>query len=157
MSTIQTPVELLDDAVQSIDSDIRFMKQRRAALKNGKVRTLLIKLLQPLIYAIGDAGRINVSIFAGKPNVSVHMYQLDSLKQRELIWAIEHLTNETDKLNGKISTTDYAELVNRDFRFNTDKWDAVIVAYVKSDSPVCRKVVVGTEMIEKHKYEIICD
>lgn len=157
MSTIKTPVELLDAAMQSIESDIDLVKRRKAVLKSGKVRTMLSKLLQPLIYAVGEAGQISVSIFAGKPSLSVRMYDLDSLKQRELVWAIEHLTNETDKLEGSISTMDYAEAVNRDFRFSTDKWEALITAYVKSDSPVCRKVVVETELVEKHKYQIVCD
>ena len=157
MSTIKTPVELLDVAMQSIESDIDLVKRRKAVLKSGKVRTMLSKLLQPLIYAVGEAGQISVSIFAGKPSLSIRMYDLDSLKQRELVWAIEHLTNETDKLEGSISTMDYAEAVNRDFRFSTDKWEALITAYVKSDSPVCRKVVVGTELVEKHKYQIVCD
>lgn len=157
MTTIKTPVELLDDAVQAIDTDLAIVRHRKSVLKNGKVRTMLSKLLQPLIYAVGDAGQISVSVFAGTPSISIRMYDLDSLKQRELVWAIEHLTNEVDKLNGTVKTTDYAEAVNRDFRFETDKWAALITAYVRSDSPVCRKVVVGTEMVEKHKYQIVCD
>lgn len=157
MTTIKNPVELLDDAVQSINSDLDLIKKRKAVLKNGSVRRMLTNLLKPLVYAVGHAGRINVSVFAGKPSISVSMFDLDSLKQHELVWAIEYLTNETDKLEGQISTADYAEAVNRDFRFSTDKWDALITAYVRSDSPVCRKVVIGTEMVEKHKYQIVCD
>lgn len=157
MSLVKTPVDLLDDAMQTINADLDLVKRRKAILKNASVRKMLTKLLQPLIYAVGEAGRINVSVFAGKPCVSIHMYELESLKQRELVWALEYLTTETDRLEGKVSTTDYAEAVNRDFRFTTDKWEALITAYVRSDSPVCRKVVIGTELVEKHKYEIVCD
>lgn len=157
MSTIQTPVEILDDAVRSIDSDIRFMKERRAVLKSGKVRTMLSKLLQPLIYAVGDKGNVYVGVMYGKPDINVSMYGLDSLKQRELVWALEYLTIETDKLNGRTKTQDYAAAINRDFIFSTDKWDARIMAYVKGDSATCRKVVIGTEMVEQHKYQIVCD
>lgn len=157
MTTIKSPVELLDDAVQSINSDLDLVKRRKAVIKSSKVRAMLTQLLQPLVYAVGEAGQISVSVFAGTPSISIRMYNLESLKQRELIWAIYHLTNETDKLNGTIRTTDYAEAVNRDYSFNTDKWCALITAYVKPDSPVCRKVVVGTEMVERHKYQIVCD
>lgn len=157
MSTIQTPVEILDDAVRSIDADIRHMKERRAVLKSGKVRTMLSKLLQPLIYAVGDKGSVYVGVMYGKPDINVSMYRLDSLKQRELVWALEYLTIETDKLNGRTKTQDYAAAINRDFIFSTDKWDARIMAYVKDDSPTCRKVVIGTEMVEQHKYQIVCD
>ena len=85
------------------------------------------------------------------------MYGLDSLKQRELVWALEYLTIETDKLNGRTKTQDYAAAINRDFIFSTDKWDARIMAYVKDDSATCRKVVIGTEVVEQHKYQIVCD
>jgi hypothetical protein len=157
MSTIKTPVELLDEAVHSINSDLDLVKRRKAILKNGKTRTMLSRLLHPLVYAVGEAGEIVVHVFAGKPSISVRMYNLDSMKQRELVWAIEHLSNETDKLEGTFHTQDYAEAINRDFRFYTDKWDALITAYVKSDSPTCRKVVISTETVEKHKYQIVCD
>jgi hypothetical protein len=157
MSTIKTPVEILDAAVQSIDSDVRFMKERRAVLKSGKVRNVLSKLLQPLIYAVGDKGNVYVGVMYGKPDINVSMYGLDSLKQRELVWALEYLTIETDKLNGRTKTQDYAAAINRDFIFSTDKWDARIMAYVKDDSATCRKVVIGTEVVEQHKYQIVCD
>ena len=157
MSTIKSPVEILDEAVQSIDADIRHMKERRAVLKTGKTRNMMAKFLQPLIYAVGEAGRVVVQVWCGKPCIVVHMHHLDSLKQRELVWALEYLTVETDKVGGKMKTQDYAEAVNRDFIFSTDKWEARIVAYVKSDSPTCRKVVIGTEMVQQHKYQIVCD
>jgi hypothetical protein len=67
------------------------------------------------------------------------------------------LDHETDKLGGKMKTQDWAAAVNRDFIFTTDKWDARISAYVKDDSETCRKVIIGTEMVEQHKYQIVCD
>ena len=157
MSTIKSPVEILDSTVQSIDADIRFMKERRAVLKSGKVRTMLSKLMRPLLYAVGEAGSVYVSINYGKPEINVTMYRLDSMKQRELVWALEYLTTETDKLGGKTRTQDWAAAVNREFIFTTDKWDARISAYVKDDSETCRKVIIGTEMVEQHKYQIVCD
>ena len=157
MSTIKTPVEIIDSAVQSLDSDVRFMKTKLAALKSGKIRNMLSKLMQPLLYAVGETGSVYVSVNYGKPEINVTMYRLDSLKQRELVWALEYLTTETDKLGGKTKTQDWAAAVNRDFIFSTDKWDARISAYVKDDSETCRKVVIGTEMVEQHKYQIVCD
>ena len=120
-------------------------------------RTMLSKLLQPLVYAVGDKGNVYVGVSYGKPEIMVSMYRLDSLKQRELVWALEYLTIETDKLNGRTKTQDYAAAINRDFIFSTDKWDARIMAYVKDDSATCRKVIIGTEMVEQHKYQIVCD
>ena len=157
MSTIKSPVEILDSAVQSADADIRHMKARRAVLKSGKVRNFMTKFLQPLVYALGNAGHMNVKVLCGKPVVSIYMYDLDSFKQRELVWTLEYLTNEADKLKGDVDTKDYAESVNRDFHFSTDKWEANIVAYVKRDSATCRKVQIGTEIKEVPQYKIVCD
>lgn len=157
MSTIKSPVEIIDSAVQSIDSDVRFMKTKLAVLKSGKIRNMLSKLMQPLLYAVGEAGSVYISVNYGRPEINVTMYRLDSMKQRELVWALEYLTAETDKLGGKTRTQDWAAAVNRDFIFTTDKWDARISAYVKDDSETCRKVIIGTEMVEQHKYQIVCD
>ena len=157
MSTIKSPVEIIDSAVQSIDSDVRFMKTKLAVLKSGKIRNMLSKLMQPLLYAVGEAGNVYISVNYGRPEINVTMYRLDSMKQRELVWALEYLTTETDKLGGKTRTQDWAAAVNRDFIFTTDKWDARISAYVKDDSETCRKVIIGTEMVEQHKYQIVCD
>jgi hypothetical protein len=157
MSTIKSPVEIIDSAVQSIDSDVRFMKTKLAVLKSGKIRNMLSKLMQPLLYAVGEAGNVYISVNYGRPEINVTMYRLDSMKQRELVWALEYLTAETDKLGGKMRTQDWAAAVNRDFIFTTDKWDARISAYVKDDSETCRKVIIGTEMVEQHKYQIVCD
>jgi hypothetical protein len=92
MSTIKSPVEIIDSAVQSIDSDVRFMKTKLAVLKSGKIRNMLSKLMQPLLYAVGEAGNVYISVNYGRPEINVTMYRLDSMKQRELVWALEYLT-----------------------------------------------------------------
>jgi hypothetical protein len=157
MSTIQTPVDIIDAALESMAADIRYAKERRAVLKSGKCRTLVTRLIQPLIYAVGETGRVVLHVWCGKPSITVYMYDLESFKQRELVWVVEYLTGELDKLGGDVSTKDYAEAINRDYVFSTDKWEVRVVGYVKSTSPTCRKVVIGTELVEKHKYQIVCD
>jgi hypothetical protein len=157
MNTIKSPVEILDAAVKSQTNNIELAKARRAMLKSGKTRTMLINLLAPLVYILGKVGSISIYDYSTKPSIYVAIYDLDSFKQYELVAALEYLTAETDKVNGSITTEDWAAAVNRDFRFRTDKWDVSIHAYVKNDSPTCRKVVVGTEVVEQVKYQIVCD
>ena len=70
---------------------------------------------------------------------------------------LEYLNDKTAELDGSVNCEDYAASINRDFRFTTTKWTASISAYVKDDSPTCRKVVVGTKMVEQVQYEISCD
>jgi hypothetical protein len=98
-----------------------------------------------------------VWVSGGMPFVHVSMYSLDSFKQSQLVSVLEYLSDKTAELDGSVNCEDYAASINRDFRFTTTKWTASISAYVKDDSPTCRKVVIGTEMVEKTKYQIVCD
>jgi len=75
--------------------------------------------------------------------------------------AVLEYCNERCEPNS-IGTSDWAESLNREFRFKLtpefgDNCTVTVNAYVKSDSPTCRKVVVGTVIEEVKKYEIQCD
>jgi hypothetical protein len=154
---IKSPADIIGSAVADIDSHINTAKQTRALLKSGKVRTMLNKLLEPLVYAVGSAGTVQVWISGGMPFIHVYMYRLESFKQSQLMAALEYLHDKTAALDGNVNCEDYAAAINRDYRFTTTKWTANISAYVKDDSPTCRKVVVGTKMVEQVQYEISCD
>jgi hypothetical protein len=154
---IRSPAEIIGSAVRDIDYSIRDSKARRALLKSGKIRTMLLKLIEPLVYAVGNTGSVSVWVSGGTPFVHVSMYNLDSFKQSQLVSVLEYMNDKTAELDGSVECEDYAASINRDFRFTTTKWTASISAYVKNDSPTCRKVVVGTEMVEKTKYQIVCD
>lgn len=154
---IKSAADVIGTAVASLDATIRDAKARRAALKSGKSRAMLEKLLTPLLYILGDMGSIRIDSYRTSPSIYITMFNLDSLKQRELVSLLAYLTDETDKLNGKITSEDWAAAVNRDFKFVTDKWEISVSAYVKDDSATCRRVVVGTKMVEQVQYEIACD
>jgi hypothetical protein len=75
--------------------------------------------------------------------------------------AVLEYCNEKCEPN-RTSTSDWAESLNREFRFKLapqfgENCTITVNAYVKSDSPTCRKVVVGTVMEEVKRYEIQCD
>lgn len=70
--------------------------------------------------------------------------------------AVLEYCNEKCEPN-RTSTSDWAESLNREFRFKLAPCTVTVNAYVKSDSPTCRKVVVGTTIEEVKKYEIQCD
>jgi hypothetical protein len=157
MNTIRSAADVIGSAVASLDSSIRDAKARRALLKSGKTRTMLEKLLAPMMYIIGDLGMVRVESYLSKPSIYVTLFELDSLKQRELVSLLAYLHDESDKLEGKVSSEDWAAAVNRDFKFKTNNWEVSVSAYVKDNSPTCRRVVVGTKMVEQVQYEIACD
>jgi hypothetical protein len=153
----KSAADVIGSAVASLDSSIRDAKTRRALLKSGKTRAMLETLLTPIMWLIGDIGMVRVELYLSKPCVYVTLFELDSLKQRELMSLLGYLYDESHKLEGKLSTQDWAAAVNRDYKFVTSKWEVSVSAYVKENSPTCRRVVVGTEMIEKTEYQIVCD
>ena len=98
-------------------------------------------------------GSFSISLSCEKPVAYVHMYKLESFKDARL-------TNFLDKLiamDGKISSTDYASIMNRTFTCNFSDFQVYVDADVRDDSPTCRKVVIGTRVEEVLDYEIVCD
>jgi len=155
--TVKSVADVIGSAVASFDSRIADAKRDRSLLKSAKMQKRLTQLVAPLLYILGNLANARVDVFCGKPVVYISMFSIESFKQTELVNALGYLTEITEKDNGKITTEDWATAVNRDFRFETEEWRVCINAYVKDDSPTCRRVVVGTEMVERTIYEIACD
>ena len=154
---VKSVADVIGSAVASFDARIADTKRDRALLKSAKMQKRLTQLVTPLLYILGDLANPRVDVFCGKPVVYISMFSIESFKQTELVNALGYLTEITEKDNGKITTEDWATAVNRDFRFETKEWRVCINAYVKDDSPTCRRIVVGTEMVERTIYEIACD
>jgi hypothetical protein len=153
----KSAADVIGTAVAAFDSRIADIKRDKSLLKSAKIQKRLTQLVAPLLYILNDIGSVRVEIVYGKPTVYVSMFSIESFKQAELVNALGYLTELTEKVNGKISSEDWAAAINRDFRFDTEEWRVCVHAYVKDDSPTCRKIAVGTELIEHTKYEIVCD
>ena len=91
----------------------------------------------------------------GKVYISLIVRGLDSLKRGKLprvLKAVERVAGV--EFN---SSSDYAELGNRDFSASSDLFAISVQAYLKDDPKACRKVQTGVERIEKPIYKIVCD
>ena len=89
----------------------------------------------------------------GEPTASVTMMRLDSFKD-------ERLTSFMDRLldyDANPEVYEYADHLNKDFHFKLDGLTVRVTAYVKSDSPTCRKVQTGTKTVEQPIYQMVCD
>ena len=89
----------------------------------------------------------------GEPTVSVVMMRLDSFKD-------ERLTNFMDRLldyDANPEVHEYPDQLNKDFHFKLQGLTVRVAAYVKSDSPTCRKVQTGTKTVEQPVYQMVCD
>ena len=88
-----------------------------------------------------------------KPTIEVCLNKLESFKDAQLIKLLDFLTDRTTNMTSR----DYANWMNRDYSFELEDVYINISAYVRSDSPTCRKVKVGVTVQEVEEYELVCD
>ena len=90
-----------------------------------------------------------------QPQISFYLHNLDGFKDSRLeavLWYLSTLDGSREP-----KSTEYAQSLNRVYRFEFDGFDVRVDATVRSDSPVCRKVVVSSELVKQDKYAIQCD
>ncbi len=88
-----------------------------------------------------------------KPTITVNMNALESFKDTQLLGLLEFFSSKTEK----VTTRDWANYLNRDYSFELDDVVVNISAYVRTDSPTCRKVQTGIKVEEIPQYELVCD
>lgn len=148
-------VTVFDDALASLNYDATRIKARIKLLKSNKAKT--IKTVGVIQRIVNDAANVYLSSYGDQIEVRINMYRLDSFKQAELTNLLQYLMVYTEANSGTVRNTEWPASLNRDYHFDTDNVRFTVAAYVKSDSETCRKVVIGTEMVEQHKYQIVCD
>jgi len=88
-----------------------------------------------------------------KPTIAVNMNSLESFKDTQLIGLLEFFSSKTEK----VTTRDWPQYLNRDYTFELDDVLVNISAYVRTDSPTCRKVQTGVKVEEVPQFELVCD
>jgi hypothetical protein len=88
-----------------------------------------------------------------KPTIDICMNKLESFKDIQLTTLLDFFADQTDK----VSTKDWANYLNRDYSFELEDVIVTISAYVRSDSPTCRKVQTGVKIEEVPQFELVCD
>ena len=88
-----------------------------------------------------------------KPTISVNLNALESFKDSQLLGLLEFFSGKTEK----VTTRDWPQYLNRDFSFELDDVVVDISAYVRTDSPTCRKVQTGVTIEEVPQYQLVCD
>ena len=89
------------------------------------------------------------------PQITFTLFNLDGFKDQRLeavLWYLGNLDGSREP-----RSHEYAQSLNRVFRFEFDGFDVRVDATVRSDSPTCRKVVVSSELVKQDKYAIQCD
>jgi hypothetical protein len=161
MSKKSTAVQLLDDAKADINRSRSCLSKNAGELQAvRKQLTHIIKMVCP--EPIGQAFTnteysivCRVDATYCLPCVTFYVAGLDSFRDDRLasmLWYFSTLDGSRD-----VSSTDYAQALNRVYRFQFDGFNIRVDATVKSDSPMCRKVVVGSKTEVVNEYKIVCD
>lgn len=161
-----TQVTAINTAVQNLDDAIKRAQKQKAALRTH--RSAINRALVPLNAAF-KAGALRY-----EPGVSVSgngeswwpfefsvtgsTVELEGFKDERLVKLLGKLIDADDT-----KTTDFAAYLNRDFKFSTTLPDGSILrvtvnAYVKSDSPTCRKVLKESKsaVVVTEVFEMVC-
>ena len=128
----------------------------KRALQAKAILTANRKQLGKLLRTLDRLGVEDLSVgsdpWANRARVNIQLRDLESFKDAKLVAVLEYVAVFTEHSTSK----DWAQYLNRDFTFTSKTIDISISAYVKEDSPTCRKVVVGTELQTVEKYKIVC-
>jgi hypothetical protein len=141
---------------ESVSNAVDFRKRLASSLKKAKaVRKQMVHIAKMLCPTEDDNTTLYFDVDSHTPSILVNMHRLDSFKDHRLAMALWFLTD----LDGQrdVTTSDWAESLNRDYKFEFEGFKVTISAFVKSDSPTCRKVVVGSKTEVVNEYKIICD
>jgi len=161
MSTVSHAVQLLDDAKADITRSRNSLGKNAKQLKAVRRQlTHIIKMVCPEpVGKLWDNDQYSlvcrVDATYCLPTVTFYVAGLDSFKDDRLVsmlWYLGTLDGERDA-----KSEDYAQALNRTYRFQFDGFVIRVDATVKSDSPTCRKVVISSELVKQDKYAIQCD
>ena len=140
----------LSDAQRNVE------RARNSVLTLKAQRKPLGRLLRTLSMCVDTNNRdttLSMWMYGDEPHITVSMYNLEgfkSLRLESVLWLLEEIgTLEEQK--------EYPSCLNRDYKYVANGFKVRVCAYVKDDSPTCRKVVVGTDTVTTPKYAIQCD
>lgn len=166
MAKRATPI---NTAINDMSLSIAELRKKQALLRKHR------SLLNRFISRLGKHG--DGEVLKWQPTISAERYEWSGYDELSVACTTNQLDGFKDarlvKLLGKFmdadetQTKDYAELINRTFRFkyrinagteNEVRLSVSVDAYVKSDSPTCRKVLkkVTPRVVEDKEFEIVC-
>lgn len=99
-----------------------------------------------------DKHYLSVTLSGGTPNISITLNKLDSFQDEDLTALLAYLVN----VDAEIKEEAWPQFHNKDYHTELHGARIAIHAYVRSDSPTCRRVQVGTQLKEEPVWELHC-
>ena len=140
----------LSDAQRNVErarNSVNTLKMQRKPL--GR----LLRTLSMCVDADNRDTTLSMFMYGNEPRITVSLYQLEgfkSLRLESVLWMLEEIGTLKEQ-------KEYPSCLNRDYTYEAHGFQVRVCAYVKDDSPTCRKVVIGTDTVTTPKYAILCD
>lgn len=145
-------IKAINDQITSYKRDANAFHQKSTKL--AKDRMLIRALYAPLFVNFTRDDQVFVSIYGDRIHFNVYMRELDSFKDERLL---SILNTAMETISDKVKEQDYAQYDHKEYYINTDDVNLCITAYVKEDSPTCKKIMTGMEIKEVPTYKFVCE
>ena len=145
-------IKAINEQIESYKREAKLLHEK--AVKLAKDRMLIRALYMPMFANLTDDDQLYISVYDDRIYFNLYMRGLDSFKDNRLTSILSHAI---DTITSDIKEKDYAEYDHKEYRLYSDDVYLDIMAYVKQDSPTCKKIMTGMEIKEVPKYKFICE
>ena len=151
-SPLSQAAKLLKEAMQTCRNEI---KHQRAAIDRLQADRISLQLLCAVLFdrLKGLDTWTYISATSSRPIVNFSVSEADGFTDPRIVSALEFLTKEFEEAK----TNESAEYLYRSYSFSKPEVQVCFMVNVKSDSPTCKRVEVGEEMVVQKKYKIVCE
>ena len=154
---MRTAAQMIKELRESFQSDVEFAKLRKHSLNHPNIREGL-KLLVLIGKQAERIGNVQTSqfVYAYSTCLSADVtVNTDSLKSDEVCKFLEWIEEKVGLIS---SSSDYASdyTAGRTFFVNNDLLRLEVTFRLPVDGDACRRVKVGTKMVEQPVYKLEC-
>ena len=145
-------ITAINDQIKTYKRDANTFHEK--ANKLAKDRMLIRALYAPMFVNFTRNDQLFVSMFGDRIHFNVYMRELNSFKDERLLYI---LNTAIETISDSVKEKDYAQYDHKEYYINTDDVNLCITAYVKENSPTCKKIMTGMEVKEVPTYKFVCE
>jgi len=145
-------ITAINDQIKTYKRDANTFHEK--ANKLAKDRMLIRALYAPMFANLTKDDQLFVSMFGDRIHFNVYMRELNSFKDERLL---SILNTAIETISDSVREKDYAQYDHKEYYINTDDVNLCITAYVKENSPTCKKIMTGMEVKEVPTYKFVCE
>jgi hypothetical protein len=148
--------KMIAESKREIKRDIKRLHERAAALRAAEFQlTLLLAAIAEKLGSVKMHGWVSIIGYGSsmRPHAFLSIYVQDGFKNPDAMRVLEFLTQEFETAESRDSP--YA--LARTYEFKREGIGIELRVEVEGDSPTCKRVEIGEEVITQKKYKIVCE